>query len=297
MSVYTPVYPATIESLTLHGRQYQLRRWGRRDGPLLILLHGWMDCAATFQFMLDAAPASLLDYQLVAPDMRGFGGSDWASESYYFPDYLADLDAMLDALGGDTPVTLVGHSMGGIIACLYAGIRPERVRKLVSLEGFGLPATQPDDAPARYRRWLDQRRVDAAIWPRADMADMAQRVRRNSPGLSPQQSLWLATQLAEQRDGQVHYRADPRHKWVNPVLYRLEEAQACWREVQARVLWLAAQETPMLKWLAETPDQFAARRACFASLDYAVLGHGGHNMHHDAPAEVAERIAVFLCAP
>ncbi|WP_028446923.1 alpha/beta fold hydrolase [Chitinimonas koreensis] len=291
---YRPVHPAESTVVRLRGLDHRVLRWGRADGRPVLLLHGWMDCAASFQFMVDAAPAALRDCALIAPDWRGFGDSGWAADSYYFPDYLADLDALLDRLVPDGPVALVGHSMGGIVAGLYAGIRPERVGHYVSLEGFGLPAAQPAQAPERYRRWLDQLRAGASERSFADPAALIAKLRANDPRLPADKAAWLAGELAHVEAGGARLRGDPRHKWVNPVLYRLEEAMACWRRVSARTLWLAGDEARLLKWLGESAEQFALRRACFADLDYAVVACSGHNLHHDAPAEVARRVVDFL---
>jgi pimeloyl-ACP methyl ester carboxylesterase len=124
---------------------YHVRQWGEPvagQAPL-VLVHGWMDVSASWQFMVDALKT---DRWIIAPDWRGFGltrSGDPAPDSYWFPDYLADLDALLDHFAGEQPVDLVGHSMGGNVAMMFAGGRPQRIRRLVNLEGFGLPATRP----------------------------------------------------------------------------------------------------------------------------------------------------------
>jgi pimeloyl-ACP methyl ester carboxylesterase len=184
--------------------------------------------------------------------------------------------------------------MGGIVGSLYAGIRPDRVSHLASLEGFGLPATSPDQAPARYQRWLDEQLMPAPMRLMADFDEVAARLRRNNPRLPVAWAEWLAPHLAEAAGEGVRYRADPKHRWVNPVLYRLEEAQACWRGTAAKILWLAGDEATLLKWLKESPDEFAARRACYAQLEFEALADCGHNLHHDAPVEVARRLAAFV---
>jgi pimeloyl-ACP methyl ester carboxylesterase len=291
---YRPFFPPRSSHVALRGLNYHFLHWGRPDGKILFLLHGWMDCAATFQFLVDEAHDALREYHWIAPDWRGFGQTDWASTSYWFPDYLADLDAMIRHFSPDKPVDMVGHSMGGIIACLYAGIRPESVRCVVSLEGFGLAATTPDQASPRLARWLDELGGVPESRPMANMAAVTARLCKNNPRLSPAKAAWLAPYLAMPTEEGVFYRADPRHKWANPVLYRLDEAMATWRQITARALWLAGDETALLKWLHETPDDFARRKSCIARLTYAALPECGHNLHHDAPSDVAQRIAVFL---
>jgi len=141
---YSPQRIPNSEILDIRGLACHLQRWPGQGGPLCILLHGWMDAGATFQFLVDALPPS---WEVIAPDWRGYGQSAWSPGGYYFPEYLADLDALLNVLSPEIPVWLVGHSMGGNVASLYAGIRPERVSRLVSLEGLGLPPSQASQAP------------------------------------------------------------------------------------------------------------------------------------------------------
>ena len=144
---------ATSERVDVRGLRYRVQRWGDPLAPKLFLLHGWMDVAASFQFLVDALDG---DWCVLAPDWRGFGESAWAAGSYLFADYLADLEALLDHYAPDETANLVGHSLGGNVACIYAGVRPHRVRRAVSLEGFGIQRAQPVEAPERYARWLDE---------------------------------------------------------------------------------------------------------------------------------------------
>lgn len=287
-AIYSPIRPYRTETAQLRGMPHRLCRWGNPGGAKIVLLHGWMDCAATFQFLIDAAPPVLLEYDLLALDWRGFGQSSWAAQGYYFPDYLADLDALLARYSPEQPATLLGHSMGGIVACLYAGIRPERVAQVVSLEGFGLPATEPEQAPTRYRRWLDEIVEPAQEKTLPNLEAVAQRLQKINPRLVPERARWLAEELATGQGDEIRYRADPRHKWVNPVLYRLEEAMACWRHISAPTTWVAGDEARLLHWLKEDADQFAMRRACFGQMRYLTLPDSGHNLQHDAPEAVAK---------
>ena len=293
---YTPIHPAKSARCRIRGIDYHVLHWGNPTGRPVFLLHGWMDCAATFQFLVDAAPSSLLECHLIAPDWRGFGQSAWVGQGYWFPDYLADLDALLASYSPSRPAVLVGHSMGGIVAGLYAGARPERVSHLVSLEGFGLPATEPAEAPARYRRWLDELTQPVSSKAMPGLDDVAERLCRNNSRLPAAWARWLAPQLAAPVEAGIKYRADPQHRWVNPVLYRLEEAKACWREVAAKVLWLGGDEAALLRWLKETPEAFASRKDCFRDFRYVTVPDAGHALQHDAPAFVARQIADFVAS-
>src|SRR5262245_17917980 len=109
------------------GLRHHVRTWGAPDAPKLILLHGWMDVSASFQFVIDCFKR---DWYVIAPDFRGFGLSDWTREGYWFPDYYADIERILDLYHPEGPANIVGHSMGGVIAGMYSGIRPERVARL-----------------------------------------------------------------------------------------------------------------------------------------------------------------------
>ena len=113
MASYKPCKVARCEFIEIRSLKCHVRRWGPADAPPLVLLHGSRDCGATFQFMIDAFAR---DYHFIAPDWRGYGRTDWNPQGYWFQDYLVDLDLMLDALVPDTPVTLIGHSLGGQVA-------------------------------------------------------------------------------------------------------------------------------------------------------------------------------------
>ena len=193
-----------------------------------------MDVSASFQFLVDCLAR---EWYVIAPDWRGCGLTEWASAGYWFPDYYADLDALLDIYQPHGPANLVGHSMGGVIACTYAGIRPQRVGRLISLEGFGLARTNPEDAPARYERWLNELLDPPAFKAYASFDEVAARLKKNNSRLSKDRASFLARHWAKQTAPTVvALHNDPKHKLVNPVLSRIEELIACWRRVTAPTL-------------------------------------------------------------
>ena len=288
----TPCLLSRSLHLQLNHHRHHVRIWGDDDWPRLFMLHGWMDHSATFQFLAEAFTRR---YQIIAPDWRGFGGSDWNSGSYYSPDYLADLDALLAHFSPRQPVHLIGHSMGGMIASLYAGIRPERVASLVSIEGFGMPDSQPADAPERYARWLEQKRSGMSFGPLTSLDMLAARMQRRQPHLTPERALWLAGQwTTTDPHGGLQYRADPRHKMVNPVLYRLEEAKACWRRITCPVLWVIGgtpEHSASAQAVFNTLDE---RRSCFARLSEVTIDNAGHMVQQEQPEALAKAIEDFL---
>jgi pimeloyl-ACP methyl ester carboxylesterase len=259
----------------------------------MVLLHGWMDVSASFQFVVDAFER---DWDVYAPDWRGYGLTQWGkADSYWFPDYLADLDFLLEKIDPERPVHLVGHSMGGHVAGLYAGVRPGRVARFVNLEGFGLAATRAEQAPKRYARWLDELRVPPRLRPYESFAALAQRMRDNNPRLSPEKAEFLARHWGREVEGEgVMLRGDPTHKIVNPVLYRQDEVRACWQLATAPVLWVEATESEALKRVGLDAAAHAERRSAFRNLRHATVPGAGHMLHHDQPQAVARLLEEFL---
>ena len=269
--------------LEVRGLRYHVRRWPAAGAPKMVLLHGWMDVSASFQFLVDALRA---EWDIYAPDWRGYGLTYWGRSDCYF---------LLDAISPDKPVDLVGHSLGGNVAALYAGTRPERVARLVNLEGFGLNATGPEQAPKRYARWLEELHDRPGFKPYANFGDLAKRLRESNPRLSAERAQYLAQYWGRQtEEGKVVLRGDPAHKIVNPVLYRYEEARACWRQVRVPVLWVDGAESTTLKRLGLDEAQHAERRAAFQKLRYVTVPQAGHMLHHDQPELVAKLIEEHL---
>ncbi len=284
--------PALSTFHEFNGLRHHVRTWGAADAPPLFLLHGWMDVSASFQFVVDELRR---DWHVIAPDWRGFGLTAWSACGYWFPDYYADLDTLLEIYTPEQPARLVGHSMGGVIACTYAGIRPERVARLVSLEGFGLARTSPADAPGRYRRWLDE--LDAEprfrVYPSFDA--LAARLRRDNSRLTAERAQFIARAWArETAPDQVEMLSDPRHKRTNPVLFRLEELIACWREVTAPTLWVFGRNSEGTGYLKDTPAELAERKGAFRDYREAWVEDAGHMMHHDQPGAVARLLEAGL---
>jgi pimeloyl-ACP methyl ester carboxylesterase len=286
------VKPSQSHILQVRGLRYHVRTWGHEGNPKLVLLHGWMDVSASFQFLVDALQGG---WYVVAPDWRGFGLSEWASGGYWFPDYVADLEVLLRQVSPNTAVNLVGHSMGGNVAGLYAGIRPERVAKLALLEGFGLPRSVSSAAPQRYAKWLEQIAQPPTFKPYASFEEVEQRLMQNNDRLSREKARFLAPHWAKRLEsGGVILNSDPAHKMVNPVLYRFEEALACWKQITAPVLWVWGDGNWMRRWLKDNEADLEQRRASFRNLTERTLPDAGHMMHHDQPEALAAVLEEFL---
>ena len=287
---YQPRRPPRHEMLVIRGVRHHVTRWGPNSDSPILFLHGWMDTAATFQFVVDCMSDQS---PCVALDWRGFGHSDWEPNGYWFPNYLADLDELLHLITPHQPARLVGHSMGGNVASLYAGVRPERVVRLVNIEGFGLPRTSPDQAPERYREWLEELRYTPDFASYASFDELAGALMRRNPRLDPERAQFIARSWGVEHRSEIRLRADPRHKLVNPVLYRRDEAEACWRHVGAPVLLLLGEESEQRARLGADGSD-AHLREVFQDLRIKTIAGAGHMLHHERPEEVARLIEKFL---
>jgi pimeloyl-ACP methyl ester carboxylesterase len=263
------------------------------------MVHGWMDVAASYQFVVDAMGH---DHYVIAPDWRGYGKSSSAgADNFWFPDYLADLDFLLDHYAMGQPVHLVGHSLGGNVAMVYGGIRPERVRRLINLEGFGLPATTPDQAPRRYAKWMDDLKLlhrgglDMRAYDTAD--GVARRLMKTNPRLGTDKANWLAQHWAQRNsDGQWSILGQAAHKVASAHLYQVEEVLALYRNLSMPVLSVEASDNSMDFWWKGkyTLAQYHERLQHVPDVEIALIPDAGHMMHHDQPETLAALIERFI---
>jgi len=289
------VRPSTSQFVDVRGLRYHVRTWGDARARKLILLHGWMDVSASFQFLVDALSA---DWQVLAPDWRGFGLSEWPHEGYWFADYVADLDGLVRALAPEDAVDVAGHSLGGNVALMYAGLRPGRIRNVVSLDGFGIPGEGADAAPTKFTTWLNALDDPPVLAPYRSLAAVADRLQKNNRRLARDKAEYLASHWGEALpDGTARLRADPRHKLPFPGVYRLEETFAIWHRITAPALWVAADDSTIPRWLAGGGDPAAEierRMAHVPGARLVTIGDAGHMLHHDQPQAVARALEMFL---
>jgi pimeloyl-ACP methyl ester carboxylesterase len=300
--MYRVQRPSRSEFVPIRHLRYHVRQWGTPspDQAPIVMVHGWMDVAASFQFVVDALAQ---DRWIIAPDWRGFGLTDVpeGTDHFWFPDYLADLDQLLNHYVGLRPIDLVGHSMGGHIATLYAGVRPERIHKLVNLEGFGLPATKATQAPTRYAQWMDQ--IQAVPTGALDLKSydqlegVVQRLTKTNPRLAHDKAQWLAQHWARQdADSRWRVLGHPAHKIVNAQLFRVDEVQAVYQRITAPTLCVVAETNEMSKWWEDRYDlsEFMQRIAVVPNVSHATVANAGHMLHHDQPVVLAQHLEDFL---
>ena len=301
---------SSSEFVPIRGLNYHVRLWQGSNPsgklPPLVLVHGWMDVAASYQFMVDAlSDAFAIGRTIIAPDWRGFGltstGVGAAADNFWLPDYLADLDFLLDHYVQDKKIDLVGHSMGGNIAMIYSGVRPERIGRLVNLEGFGLGPTVAAQAPGRYAKWMDQlkslHKGELDLKAYDQLSGVAKRLMKTNPRLSEDKANWLAGHWAKQNTaGQWQILGEPGHKVINANLYKVDETLEIYKRITAPVLAVEASEDSLSKWHQGryTLADYHERLKQIPHAKVARLEDAGHMLHHDQPEQLAKMIETFL---
>jgi pimeloyl-ACP methyl ester carboxylesterase len=299
--MYQAKKTARSEFVRIRNLKYHVLVWGEPgpDKVPLVMVHGWMDVAASYQFVVDAFAQ---DHYVIAPDWRGYGLTETpAVDNYWFPDYLADLDFLIDHYSPEAPVNLVGHSMGGNVAMLYAGSRPQRIRRLINLEGFGMAVTRPSQAPSRYAKWMDElkafHRGEMALKAYDSVAGVARRLMKTNKRLTQDKADWLAAHWAKpDASGQWHILGDPAHKITNAQLYRVDEVLEIYKAITAPTLAVEAGDDSLSQWWQGkyTLAEYHERLRSIQKVRTAKVEDAGHMLHHDQPERVARLIEDFL---
>lgn len=293
--MYRVQYPSQSEFHTVHGLVQHLRRWPAPGRPKVLLLHGWMDCSATFQFVADALAGT---WDVYAPDWRGHGLSAHQGGGHYDRNQmLADLAAWVDVISPKEPLRLLGHSMGGMLAAHYAALAPERVCSLILAEAFGIADQSTHDPLAHARRFLHAMAHPGVWHDLGTVARVADRFARRHPLMGGPRALFAAEALTHTVSGSLQYRADIRHKIPRAEPYRLHEACAVWRQIACPLLWVAGGLLPHNGYLNGLADTLAQRHAALGSPPQLHLPQSGHMLHWEVPEALAEAAAAFWTAP
>jgi pimeloyl-ACP methyl ester carboxylesterase len=270
--------------------------WGPDEGRPVLVLHGYLEQAAAWDDVGERLAAR--GRRVVAPDHRGHGLSEHVGRGgfYHFWDYVGDVDGLVRRLGG--PVDLVGHSMGGTMATLFAATRPDLVRRLVLVEGLG-----PPDVAAlaleRARQFLDHVATPPRHGSFASVDEAADRLRRFNPSIRPEVARRLVARttrpvraddphVAEPVEGRLTWTWDPLHRARSPVPFRADVHRAFLAAVACPVLLVDGGASPF------RVDDHAARAAALRDARAVALAGAGHLVHHDAPDALADAIATFL---
>jgi pimeloyl-ACP methyl ester carboxylesterase len=268
--------------------------WGEPNGEPLILVHGFLDQAASWNPFVSFLQASLGPaLWIVAPDCRGHGDSGWvgAGGYYHFPDYVFDLDCLIRALDAER-LKLVGHSMGGSISLLYSGTFPEKVQKLVLIEGIGAAGMKFSDAPLRMEKWIGElhNRGRNHFREYDSVEAGARQLQQTNPRLNSPSALRLARLgMKQNAKGKSIWKFDPLHRTTSPQPFYSAQAVEFLSRIECPVLVVEGQ----LSRHAQHPDR-QQRLAVIRKKHFAVIDNAGHMVHQDNPEELARAVAQFL---
>ncbi|MGH7831581.1 MAG: alpha/beta fold hydrolase, partial [Candidatus Binatia bacterium] len=272
--------------IDVRGLKIHYVEWGNRSGEPLILIHGFLDHARSWDpFVAAMRRKAEKPSWIIVPDCRGHGDSGWvgAGGYYHFADYLFDLDSLIRTLGTPT-VNLMGHSMGGTISFLYTGTFPKTVKKLVLVEGVGPPGLNFSDAPPRVEKWLGEMRALARSRSKAyaTLEEAAQRLRRTNLRLSSELALRLARSGMRQRaDGKWMWKFDPLHRTVAPQPFYSGQALEFFRRIKCPVLLVTGKESRQPPRTDMQQRLEAIRHRTLVEVEEA-----GHMIHHDHPGRL-----------
>ena len=273
--------PFRERDLRLRGLKFRICGWGPEEGPIVLILHGWLDQGAAWNRV--ACRLASNGMRVIAPDQRGHGCTDHTpqSTSYHFAEYLADLDSIYEWIAEPVSI-LVGHSMGGTVASLYAGLRSKLVERLVLVEGVGPPSESTGMAVDRLQTWLDHQNQ---VWtsPRMENVEAAaKRLCRFNPALPFDEACMLAERSTMEEHGARVWRWDPRHRSRSAIAYDVARHRECMSRIEANVWFVQGDKS----WYLGIPD-LEERLASIPRLRQIQLS-GGHALHIDSPVELAD---------
>jgi pimeloyl-ACP methyl ester carboxylesterase len=267
--------------------------WGNAGAPTLILVHGGRDHARSWDWI---ARALRHDWHIICPDLRGHGDSAWSRDgAYTMPYFISDL-AQLVHQQSTGPVSIVAHSLGGAISLRYAGLYPERVRRLVAIEGLGLsPAAIAErNATAfadRWRGWIEQRRGISARSPRryASIDEALARMRSENAHLSEEQARHLTIHgVNRNEDGSFSWKFDNYLRSSPPLDITDDELHALWGRIECPTLLAYGNDS----W-ASNPAR-DGRAGHFKAARVMTYDHAGHWLHHDQFDQFLTDLRTFL---
>jgi pimeloyl-ACP methyl ester carboxylesterase len=268
--------------------------WGERVGEPLVLVHGFLDQAHSWSPFV-AALQELIKQPLwlIAPDCRGHGDSGWvgAGGYYHFPDYVLDLDRIVQGLGIKT-MKLIGHSMGGTISFLYTGSFPQRVARLVLIEGIGPPSMAFSDAPARMEKWIAEvnQRGRKHFRQYSSIRAGAEQLRQTNPRLDAELALHLARSGMKQSSaGKWVWKFDPLHRTTAPQPFYAGQAIEFLRRIACPVLIVDGAESRQIR-----RHDSKQRLEEIRDRKQVVIENAGHMVHQDNPLALAKVVAEFL---
>jgi len=262
--------------------------WGQETNPPLLLIHGNRDHARTWDHV---AVRLADDYCIYAPDLRGHGDSAWAvGGQYSLPEFVLDIAMLADGLDR-YPLTIIGHSLGGAVALEYAGVFPQRVRKVVAIEGLGPRIGEPSPGSRRMRQWIAHMHEFDKRTPRryASIEDAVKRMREENPHLTAEMAHHLTLHgMRENDDGTLSWKFDNYVRLHSPYEFNIAEAREIWNQIRCPVLLIRGSES----WATDPEED--GKASAFHDYRTELVGDAGHWVHHDQLDAFLRILADFL---
>jgi pimeloyl-ACP methyl ester carboxylesterase len=259
--------------------------WGNPEAPPLLLVHGGRDHCRNWDWVANALRQ---EWHILAPDLRGHGDSQWSLDgNYTIAGYIYDL-AQLIYQQQLAPVTIIAHSLGGVIALRYAGIYPSFVRRLVAIEGLG---ASPRPIAERMQSWIDEQRGLSGRLPRryASLEDAFHRMQEENRHLSPEQALHLTQHGVNQNeDGTYSWKFDNYVRADQPYEMTQADVQELCRRIECPTLLVYGRES----WASNPLDD--GRVDFFQNAKVVTFENAGHWVHHDRLAAFLDQLRGFL---
>ena len=292
---FAPAAQETVVGPTSHSYYSQRLKlhyvdWGNTEAPPLLLMHGGRDHARNWDWVALALRDA---YHIIAPDLRGHGDSEWARGGQYaMIDYVLDIAQLLEQLQW-FPITIMGHSLGGAIACQYSGVYPERVKQLVAIEGLGPPPGHIRRGPAheRMREWIAQMRSYAGRHVRryASLEEAVQRMQEANKRLTAEQAYHLTLHgTYRNEDGTYTWKFDNYVRSQSPYAFNVEEARSIWQRITCPTLLLRGTES----WATDPMQD--GRASAFQRGRCVNVPRAGHWVHHDQLEEFLRVVRAFF---
>jgi pimeloyl-ACP methyl ester carboxylesterase len=249
--------------------------WGSEEQPPLVLIHGNRDHARTWD---QVAVQLKREYCVYAVDLRGHGDSQWAvGGQYSLPEFVLDVATFCTEIDR-SPLTVVGHSLGGAVALEYAGVFPKHVKKVVAVEGLGPRVGEPTPASSRMRAWISDMHAFDKRTPRryASLEDATRRMREENPHLTAEMAQHLTTHgMRPNDDGTLSWKFDNYVRLHSPYEFNIAEAREIWNQIRCPTLLVRGSES----W-ASDPEQ-DGKASAFHSYRNVLVKDAGHWVHHD----------------
>lgn len=255
----------------------------------MLLVHGGRDHCRSWDRI---ARALQPHFHVLAPDLRGHGDSDWTKGgSYALTEYVYDLSRLVSTATADR-VTIVGHSMGGMVGLIFAGTFPERMTSLVVLDGVTvMPNAKRAPAHERIAKWAGQLDALEGREPRRyrTIAEAAAQMQTHNKRLPAELALHLAAfGVRRQDDGTYGWKFDPYQRAAAPHRLWPEDHVSLWSRITCPTLLLHASESFLKNSETDGLTKY------FPQAQAETIAGAGHWLQHDKPDEVLGHIRAFL---